>query len=146
MSDPITITSTAFDEGGAIPSRYTCDGDDVSPPLAWSGPEGTAAFALIVSDPDAGGYIHWVVADIPGDRTSVAEDESPGQAGRNGFGRNDWGGPCPPSGTHRYSFEIFALSEPLGLSPGFSADDLRAAMQGNVLASGRLAPTYRRGG
>jgi Raf kinase inhibitor-like YbhB/YbcL family protein len=146
MSDAITVTSTAFDEGGSIPSRHTCDGDDVSPPLAWNGvPDGAVALALVVDDPDARGWIHWIVADIPPEQTSVAEGAPPGTEGSNGFGRTGWGGPCPPSGSHRYVFEIFALSEPLGLPAGFSADDLRAAMTGKTLASGRLTASYRRG-
>ena len=147
MPDSMTITSTAFEDGASIPGRYTCDEDDVSPPLTWAGaPEGTAGFALVVDDPDARGWIHWVVADIPADRASTAEAESPGTDGRNDFGRVGWGGPCPPSGTHRYVFEIFALSERLDLPAGFSADELRAAMEGSVLASGRLIGSYRRGG
>ena len=147
MSDPMTITSSAFEEGGSIPGRYTCDGDDVSPPLAWAAaPTGTAGLALLVDDPDARGWIHWVVADVPADRTSVDENESPGTDGRNDFGRTGWGGPCPPSGSHRYVFEVFALSERLDLPAGYSADDLRAAMAGKVLASGRLSASYRRGG
>jgi len=147
MSAPITIASSAFEEGGSIPGRYTCDGDDVSPPLAWTAaPEGATGFALIVDDPDARGWIHWVVADIPADRMSVDENESPGTDGRNDFGRMGWGGPCPPSGSHRYVFEIVALSAELDLPAGFSANELRAAMEGNVLASGRLTASFRRGG
>ena len=147
MSEPTTITSSAFEEGGSIPGRYTCNGDDVSPPLAWTAaPEATAGFALIVDDPDARGWIHWVVADIPADRVSLDEYESPGTEGRNDFGRMGWGGPCPPSGSHRYVFEIFALSAELDLPAGFSADELRSAMEGKVLGSGRLTASYRRGG
>lgn len=147
MSDSLTITSSAFEDGASIPGRYTCDGDDISPPLAWTAaPEGTAGLALIVDDPDARGWIHWVVADIPADEMSVDENESPGTDGRNDFGRTGWGGPCPPSGSHRYVFEVFALSERLDLPAGFSADELRAAMEGKVLASGRLTGSYRRGG
>ena len=147
MSGSMTITSSALEDGGSIPGRYTCDGDDVSPPLAWTAaPEGTAGLALIVDDPDARGWIHWVVADIPADEMSVDENESPGTDGRNDFGRTGWGGPCPPSGSHRYVFEVFALSERLDLPAGFSADELRAAMAGKVLASGRLSASYRRGG
>ena len=147
VSDPIDLSSTAFEDGGSIPSRFTCDGDDIAPPLAWSStPEGTAAFALIVDDPDARGWIHWVVADIPPDLASSSEGASPGTDGRNDFGRNGWGGPCPPSGNHRYVFELFALSAPLELPAGFSADELRSAMEGKVLGSGRLSANYRRGG
>ena len=150
MTDAITLSSSAFAEGGTIPGRHTCDGDDVSPPLAWSGaPEATGAFALIVDDPDARGWIHWLVADIPADQAALDEGASGSGAateGRSDFGRTGYGGPCPPSGSHRYVFEIFALSEPLGLSPGFSADELRGAMEGKVLASERLTASYRRGG
>ena len=147
MTDTLTVTSPAFTDGGSIPSKHTCDGDDVSPSLAWTGaPEGTAAFALIVDDPDARGWIHWVVADIPAETTELPEGGGTGTEGGNDFGRNGWGGPCPPSGTHRYDFTVFALSEQTGLSAGFGADALRAAMEGMVLAEGRLSGTYQRGG
>jgi Raf kinase inhibitor-like YbhB/YbcL family protein len=147
MTDTLTVTSAAFTDGGAIPSKHTCDGEDLSPSLAWTGaPEGTAAFALIVDDPDARGWVHWVVADIPADTAELPEGGGAGAEGRNDFGRTGWGGPCPPSGTHRYDFTVFALSEQTGLSTGFSADALRAAMEGKVLAEGRLSATYRRGG
>ena len=147
MTDTITVTSTAFDEGGAIPTRFSCDGEDVSPPLAWEGaPDGTVAFALILDDPDAGGFVHWTVADIAGSAGSTEEGESPGIDGRNGFGRSGYGGPCPPSGTHRYVVTVYALREPLSVEPGFNAADLRSAMEGRVLATGQLTGTYRRGG
>ena len=150
MTDALDVTSSAFSDGGAIPGRHTCDGDDISPPLAWSGaPEGTAAYALIVDDPDARGWIHWLAADIPADQSGLDEGASgtdAGIEGRNDFRRTGYGGPCPPSGTHRYAFEVFALSEPLGLATGFSADELRSAMEGKVLDSGRLTGTYERGG
>ena len=147
MTDTISVTSPAFDEGGAIPTRYSCDGEDVSPPLAWQGaPDGTVAFALILDDPDAGGFVHWTVADIAASDGSAEEGESPGIDGRNGFGRAGYGGPCPPSGTHRYVVTLYALSEPLSVEPGFSAADLRSAMEGRVLATGQLTGTYRRGG
>ncbi|MGH2401840.1 MAG: YbhB/YbcL family Raf kinase inhibitor-like protein [Candidatus Limnocylindria bacterium] len=146
MTDSLTVTSTAFKEREAIPSDYGCDGSDVSPPLAWSGaPDGTAAFAIVVDDPDARGFVHWLAADIPGDTTSVDEGEAAGAQGRNDFGRSGYGGPCPPSGEHRYVFTVHALSETLGLSAGFSADELRAAMEGRILATGELSGTYRRG-
>jgi Raf kinase inhibitor-like YbhB/YbcL family protein len=147
MTDSLTVTSSAYTDGGAIPSRHTCDGEDVSPPLAWSGaPDGTAAFALIVDDPDARGWIHWIVADIPADTTELAEGRAAGTEGDNDFGRNGWGGPCPPSGSHRYDVTVFALSQETGLASGFTADALRAAMDGKVIAEGRLSGTYRRGG
>jgi Raf kinase inhibitor-like YbhB/YbcL family protein len=146
----LSLSSPVFTQGGAIPRRHTCDGPDVSPPLAWSGePAGTAALALIVDDPDARGFVHWVAFDIPADRSSLAEDASGGgvfREGRNDFGRAGWGGPCPPSGTHRYVFELFALDRTLGLSGSPSAADLRRAMGGHVVGSTRLTGTYRRGG
>ncbi|HEX7197376.1 MAG TPA: YbhB/YbcL family Raf kinase inhibitor-like protein, partial [Candidatus Limnocylindria bacterium] len=139
-------TSTAFEEGETIPSDHGCDGSDVSPPLAWSGaPDGTVAFAIIVEDPDARGFVHGLAADIPGDTTSLDEGEVAGTQGANDFGRSGYGGPCPPSGSHRYVFTVHALSETLGLSAGFSADELRAAMEDRILASGRLSGTYARG-
>jgi Raf kinase inhibitor-like YbhB/YbcL family protein len=145
MTDAIHVTSSAFTQGGTIPAVYSCDGDDRSPPLEWTGaPEGTAAFALIVDDPDARGFVHWAVADIPADRTSVAEGSSPGTDGRSSFGRAGYGGPCPPSGSHRYVFTVYALSERLGLDAGFSVDELRAAMDGRVLAQGSLTASYSR--
>jgi Raf kinase inhibitor-like YbhB/YbcL family protein len=108
-----------------------------------------AAYALIVDDPDARGWIHWLAADIPAEAQGLEEGASGtsvGTEGSNDFRRNGYGGPCPPSGTHRYAFEVFALSEPLGLASGFSADELRSAMEGKVLASGRMTGTYQRGG
>lgn len=147
MTDTLSLTSTAFDEGDAVPMRHTCDGEDVSPPLEWSGaPDGTASFALIVDDPDARGFVHWAVAGLPADRTSLAEGQVAGVQGRNDFGRTGWGGPCPPTGSHRYVFTIYALSEEPQLNDGFSADEMRRVMEGITLGSGQLAATYRRGG
>jgi Raf kinase inhibitor-like YbhB/YbcL family protein len=146
MPGGLTVTSSAFAEGEAIPARYGCDGEGLSPPLAWSGaPEGTAAFAIVMDDPDARGFVHWTVADLPSETTSLEQGERAGTEGRSSFGRAEYGGPCPPSGTHRYVFEVFALPDALGLAPGFSADELRAALEGRVLASGRLTGTYTRG-
>lgn len=147
----ITLSSSAFGEGGSIPTRYSCDGDDVSPPLEWSGaPDGTAAYALIVDDPDARGFVHWVVADIPGETTSIEEGASGsggiGVEGRNGFGRTGWGGPCPPSGTHRYAFTLYALSEPLAVAGTPDADGVRAAFGDRLLGETRLTAGYTRGG
>jgi Raf kinase inhibitor-like YbhB/YbcL family protein len=146
ITDEITVSSSAFTEGASIPERHTCDGEDVSPPLAWSGaPEGTAAYVLLVDDPDARSFVHWVVSDIPAEVTDVAEGSGGGGVeGRNDFGRHGWAGPCPPSGTHRYVVTVYALSQALGLEPGAEAGAVRRAMEGKVLAQGRLVGTYRR--
>ena len=144
------LTSTAFDEGGAIPSRHTCDGEDVSPDLSWQGaPDDTVAFALLVDDPDARGFVHWVACDLPGSASgSLAEGASTAggapQQGRNDFGRVGWGGPCPPSGTHRYVFRLLALDRSLGLGGTPLADEVRSAAEGHVLGEAQLTGTYRR--
>ena len=147
-----TLESTAFADGGAIPRKFTCDGEDASPVLTWSGaPDRTAAFALIVDDPDARGFVHWVAYDLTGSATGglaeavSASPDAPPQ-GRNDFGRIGWGGPCPPSGTHRYRFSLMALDRMLELTGTPSADDVRSAAMGHVLGEAVLTGTYRRGG
>jgi hypothetical protein len=147
MADTIQLTSPAFTDGGTIPQEFTCDGGDVSPPLAWEGaPEETDSFALIVTDPDAGGFVHWVLVDIPGDARELSQGEGDrvGTPGRNGFGGIGWGGPCPPSGEHRYVFELLAVSQPLGISGEASADGVRSAAAGATLARGELTGVYAR--
>jgi Raf kinase inhibitor-like YbhB/YbcL family protein len=145
----ITVSSSAFSEGEAIPRRYTCDGADVSPPLAFGGlPSGTRELALLMTDPDAPGgtFVHWVAWGIDAATAALTEGEAPAGSGTNGFGRRGYGGPCPPRGsTHRYVFTAFALSRPTGLPPGASAHDLRAAFAGAVLAEGILMGRYARG-
>ncbi len=145
-----TLSSTAFSDGATIPRQYTCDGRDISPPLAWrNAPAGSRAFALLVIDLDARGFVHWVAADIPGSVGGLAEGASgtatAGREGRNGFGRSGWGGPCPPGGVHRYVFELHALSAELRLAGMPSGDDLRRALQGRTLGVARLTGIYRRG-
>ena len=146
----LRLSSPAFAEGSPIPGRHTCDGPDVSPPLTWTAvPDGTVSVALIVDDPDARGFVHWVAFDLPAEQTSLAEGASGSDGlaeGRNDFGRVGWGGPCPPSGTHRYVFELFALDRRLGLQGNPSASEVRGALDGHVLGSTRLTGTYRRGG
>ncbi len=148
MVSSLRLTSPAFDDGDAIPARFGCDGANVSPRLAWRGaPEATQGFALLVTDPDARGFVHWIALDIPATATGLAEGASgtaAGREGRNDFGRVGWGGPCPPSGTHRYVFELFALSTPLGLAGTPSGADVRRALIGRVIAEARLTGTYRR--
>jgi Raf kinase inhibitor-like YbhB/YbcL family protein len=152
----ISLTSPAFAEGTAIPRRFTCDGEDLSPPLTWSEPpEGTRAFALVVDDPDAPGgtFTHWLVYDLPADARSLpegvpAESELPGggRQGENDFGRTGYGGPCPPRGEqHRYRFAVYALDAPLGLPPGAGRGEVLEAIAGHALARGMLTGTYRRG-
>jgi Raf kinase inhibitor-like YbhB/YbcL family protein len=146
-----TLSSSAFEDGGTIPTRYSCDGEDVSPPLEWSGaPDGTAVYALVVDDPDARGFGHWVVADIPGELTSLEEGSSGsggiGVEGRNDFGRTGWGGPCPPSGTHRYVFTLYALSQPLAVPGTPDAGAVRDAMSGRILGEAQVTASYTRGG
>ena len=145
----LTLTSAAFADGGAIPVQYTCDGADVSPPLAWdSVPDGVEAYALIVEDPDAGGFIHWVLTDIPGDLRELPEDQGDaiGAPGVTSFAHSGWGGPCPPSGEHHYVFTLYALSAPLTVDGAATADDVRNAADRVLLASGQLTGVYARGG
>ena len=149
----LVLTSTAFAEGGALPPEFTCDGANVSPPLAWSGvPAGTVVLALIVDDPDAGGFIHWVVYDIDPDVTGLARGESTSTAGtaplqgQNSFGRIGYGGPCPPSGTHHYVFWLLALDQRVELRTGgvATAGLILGAAAGHTLAEARLTAAYRR--
>jgi Raf kinase inhibitor-like YbhB/YbcL family protein len=141
----VILTSSAFGDGDPIPGEHTCDGADTSPPLAWTDvPDGVAAFAVLVTDPDAGGFVHWVLADIPADvrELPAGEGDALGVPGGNGFGDSGWGGPCPPSGEHRYEFRLYALSELIGLeSP--TADDVRAA-GAEAVATGELLGVYAR--
>lgn len=150
----IKITSAAFEGGGMIPKKYTCDGSDVSPPLAWTGvPEGTKSIALISDDPDApvGTWVHWVIFNIPPNTTGLSENVPPGpelpsgaRQGETDFGRIEYGGPCPPSGTHRYYFRIYALDAMLDLESGATKAQLLDAMKGRILAQGELMGKYRR--
>jgi Raf kinase inhibitor-like YbhB/YbcL family protein len=146
------LSSTAFADGGAIPRRFSCDGDDVSPDLTWEGaPADTTAFALIVDDPDARGFVHWVAFDLTGSSSgglaegvSTSPDAPP--QGTNGFGRIGWAGPCPPSGEHRYVFRLLALDSALELAGAPRASEVLSAAEGHVLGEARLTATYRRGG
>ena len=149
----VEISSAAFAAEGMIPKRYTCDGANVSPPLAWQGvPPGTKRLALIVDDPDAPAktWVHWVIYNLPVASGGLPENVPPdkdaagGSQGRNDFGRIGYGGPCPPSGTHRYYFKLYALDAELDLSPGAGKSELLRAMQGHVLAEATLIGRYRR--
>jgi len=151
-----TLTSSAFTEGGAIPSVYTCEGKDLSPPLAWTDPPaGTNSLALISDDPDAPGktWVHWVLYNLPPSTRRLPEafpsDEERPDGARQGttdFGRVGYGGPCPPSGTHRYFFKLYALDAMLPLAPGATKPQLEAAMKGHLLAEAQLMGTYRKKG
>jgi Raf kinase inhibitor-like YbhB/YbcL family protein len=146
------LTSDAFEHEGTIPAAYSCDGEDVSPPLEVAGiPEGTASLALVMDDPDAprGVWDHWVVYDVPAPGESagltIPQGTDPGgTAGRNSWGRTGYGGPCPPSGIHRYYFTVYALDVATGLAPGASKDDLLRAIDGHVLAEAILMGRYGR--
>jgi Raf kinase inhibitor-like YbhB/YbcL family protein len=146
------LTSTAFEEGGSIPAQFSCDGSDVSPELSWDGaPAETASFALIVDDPDARGFVHWVAFGLTGSASGglaegVSSSPDAPPQGTNGFGRIGWGGPCPPSGEHRYVFRLLALDDDLGLTGSPKAAEVLAAAEGHVLAEASLTGTYRRGG
>jgi Raf kinase inhibitor-like YbhB/YbcL family protein len=145
------LSSTSFAPGGQIPARFTCDGEDVSPDLSWAGaPDDTVALVLVVDDPDARGFTHWIVYDMTGSDSGAlplgvsASPDAPPQ-GTNDFGRIGWGGPCPPSGEHRYRFTLSALAAPLELTGGPRAADLRAALdEADVLATAVLEARYRR--
>ncbi len=143
------LESTAFRDGEEIPKVHSRDGEDASPPLAWSGaPKGTASFALVCDDPDAprGTWVHWVLCDLPADAKGLPASASAGVPGKNDFGELGWGGPAPPRGhgAHRYEFRLYALDRRLGLAPGASKADLVRAMKGHVLAEAHLTGTYRR--
>jgi len=156
----LKITSSAFQSGGSIPSLYTCEGRDLSPPLAWSGaPANVKTFTLIVDDPDAPDpakpqrvYVHWVVYNLPASALSLRENGSkeglPKGAvqGKNDWGKPEYGGPCPPIGRHRYFFKLYALdTELIGLSSPTKAD-VERAMKGHVVDSGELIGTYQKSG
>lgn len=142
------VFSPAFTEGQPIPEKYTCEGRNISPPLTWSGaPANTKSFAVIVDDPDApsGIFTHRVLYDIPGKATELSEGSSGGgKEGVNSFGKADYGGPCPPSGTHRYFFHLYALDTDSLSKAGLSKADVIRVMKGHILAEGQLMGTYRR--
>ncbi|NLF77063.1 MAG: YbhB/YbcL family Raf kinase inhibitor-like protein [Chloroflexi bacterium] len=145
----LQITSPAFSEGGSIPAKFTCTGENVSPALAWTGaPDGVRSCALIMDDPDAprGTWVHWVVFNLPGDRSDLPEavGQAAGVQGTNSWGRTGYGGPCPPSGTHRYFFKLYVLDTALNLKAGASKEDVLRAMEGHILAQGQLMGTYHK--
>ncbi len=142
------LRSSAFQDGGRIPARYTCDGEDVSPPLdIRRAPDGVMSFALVMDDPDApmGTFDHWIVWNIPPDTEKIGEGQQPeGVPGRNNFKTLQYGGPCPPSGTHTYRFKLYALDCELELEKGSSKTELETATEGHVLAQTVLRGDYSR--
>ena len=149
------ISSSSFSPGGDIPKKFTCDGDDVSPELSWSGaPAGTQSFALIADDPDApvGTWTHWLIYDLPSGSTALPEGIAKtgqlpdgSQQGHNDFGKIGYGGPCPPPGKpHRYFFRLYAVDRKLGLNPGASKGELEKALQGRVLGKAEYMGKYGR--
>ncbi|PYS23349.1 MAG: YbhB/YbcL family Raf kinase inhibitor-like protein [Acidobacteria bacterium] len=150
----IKLTSAAFKEGQPIPRQYTCDGVNVSPPLEWTGvPKTAKTVAIVADDPDApaGTWVHWVVYDLPAENIGVVENlpateslKAGGFQGKNDFGKIGYGGPCPPSGTHRYFFKVYALDAEVSLNAGATKADLEKAMQGHIVGQGELMGTYQR--
>jgi hypothetical protein len=142
----LIIKSSAFANNGLIPTKYTCDGEGVNPPLSIEGiPKGTQSLALTVDDPDApmGTWDHWVVWNmLPSNE--IKENAVPGVEGMNDFRKHSYGGPCPPSGTHRYFFKVYALDMRLNLNPNSRKKDLEKAMQGHILAKGETIGRYSR--
>ena len=148
------IKSSEFKEGSSIPSKYTCDNIDVSPPLEWSQvPAGVKTFALICDDPDAPGatWVHWVIFNIPGNLRELSENIPATETLRNGaiqgkndFGKIGYGGPCPPGGTHRYYFKLYALDTDLDSKPGITKKDLLKAIEGHILDEVHLMGRYRK--
>jgi Raf kinase inhibitor-like YbhB/YbcL family protein len=150
----IRMRSAAFEEGGMIPKQYTCDGGDISPPLAWDAPtSGVKSLALICDDPDAprGTWVHWILYNLPPDARELSEKLPPDKTlksgarqGTNDFRRIGYGGPCPPSGVHRYFFKLYALDTALNLDAGATKDQLLKAMEGHILGQGQLMGKYTR--
>lgn len=153
-AEEMKLTSPAFEEGGSIPLKYTCDGDDISPPLLWTGvPKNAAALALIVDDPEAprGAFVHWVLYNIPVKDRGLPEgvtrsgDLGDGtMQGQNDFKETAYGGPCPRFGTHRYHFKLYALSSTLAKRPARLKSELLKAMEGRIIAEAHLTGTYTR--
>ncbi len=151
----LSLSSPAFQDEGRVLDLYTCEGQDISPPLVWSNPpEGSQSLVLIMDDPDApgGAFTHWVLFNLPMDSSGLSEAiptlkqlEGGGRQGKNDFGRIGYGGPCPPSGrSHNYRFNLYALDKLLDLPAGASKKQVLDAMTGHILARGQLTGTYQR--
>ena len=150
----LKITSSAFEEGGMIPKQYTCDGANISPPLRWTSvPLGTKSLALICDDPDApmGIWVHWIIFNLPTNINELPESippqktlENGAKQGINDFPKIGYGGPCPPNGTHRYYFKLYALDTEIDLDAGATKRELLKAIKGHILAEGQLMGRYKR--
>ena len=150
----ISVTSSAFKNSDMIPSKYTADGKDISPPLKWKGENtGIKSYVVVCDDPDAPGgtWVHWILYNLPPEINELDEKtgnipELPGNAvhGRNSWGKVEYGGPAPPSGTHRYFFTVFALDTEIHLSSAPAIEDLHSAMKGHILSEGQLMGIYKR--
>jgi len=147
-----TLRSQAFQHKGIIPVRYTCKGENISPQLEWTDPpDGTESYTLIMDDPDApaGTWVHWVLYRISGTIMSIPEGINPaiaahGVFGQNSWGKMDYGGPCPQSGTHRYFFKLYALNTMIQLEPGKEKPEVLRAMQGHILEMAEIMGTFSR--
>lgn len=155
QSGSFQITSSAFTQGGQIPQKYTADGEDISPPLAWTGaPQNTESFTITCEDPDASGqgggaFFHWIIFNIPGNVTELAEGipaqgtlDNGAKQGTNDMGVIGYSGPSPPSGTHRYAFKIYALDTLLTLEPGATKQQVNDAMEGHILGQTQITGKY----
>ncbi|MCX8092912.1 MAG: YbhB/YbcL family Raf kinase inhibitor-like protein [Candidatus Goldbacteria bacterium] len=151
----LTVTSPAFKDGEMIPVQYTCKGDDISPEINWSGaPKGTKSFVLICDDPDApmGTWVHWVVYNIPASITKLqkcfpkdAELKNGIKQAKTSFGSSGYGGPCPPSGTHRYYFKVYAIDKMLSLDPKKSTKkEVMKAIEGSIIGYGELVGRFKK--
>jgi Raf kinase inhibitor-like YbhB/YbcL family protein len=143
----LTVKSPAFDFNRPIPKKYSCDGESINPPLTIENiPKEARSLALIMDDPDAPGgtFDHWVVWDISASTTKIGEHSVPGKEGLNGMRKPGYTGPCPPSGTHRYFFKVYALNAELNLSPKTTKRDLEKAMANHIIAKGELIGLYHR--
>jgi Raf kinase inhibitor-like YbhB/YbcL family protein len=151
---PMELTSSAFQHEGKIPDKYSCKGQDISPPLKWvNAPAGTKSFVLVCDDPDApvGTWDHWLLFNIPASVSELPEGipsqpelSNGARHGRNSWGRNDYGGPCPPGGTHRYFFKFYALDITLDLKPGAAKREIMKAMENHILAKTELMGRFSR--
>jgi Raf kinase inhibitor-like YbhB/YbcL family protein len=150
----LALRSKSFENGGQIPAEFTCSGNDISPALEWDEPpSGTRSFALIMQDPDAPGgvFTHWVIFNLPGTVRNLpqaiakaAEVPGGGRQGRNDFGTVGYGGPCPPSGIHRYVFQLYALKKALDLQGGAASEEVRRGIKSETLGRGELIGRYGR--